>query len=140
MPGGYTNTANVAAILGPQNYDGTTDLQQYIDTADSLVVNIVPFALAKGLPTISVAGLEIVERWLAAHFYCIMNKPIQTLAAGGMSITRQGQSTMKLSSTSWGQQAIMLDFSGYLNMIDNSGRVYANWLGTTESSGQGITG
>lgn len=126
---GYTNPKAVENVLGSQNYDGETDLQQFIDSAYVLVANIPAYALSNMGITVTTAQLEVIERWLAAHLYCQNNPPPSSVSTGGINMGLQGQSTLNLRSSRWGQQAVMLDFSGYLNSIDNRAVARLVWLG-----------
>lgn len=125
-----TNPDAVAKLLGSQNYDGATDLQPFIDSADILIQNIPVYA-SNTNQTIATNQLEIIERWLAAHLYAINNPTAarSSIGTGGVNLGLQGQSTLNLRSTRWGQNAIMLDFTGYLNSIDNRAVARINWLG-----------
>lgn len=135
----YTNSTAVATLLGGQNYDGSTDLDQYIDSADVLVSNIPQWATDKNI-NISDASLEIIERWLACHYYACMNQQAanQSVATGGISMSHQGQTTMRIESTRWGQRALELDFTGYLSMINRRAIATMNWLGGCAPTG--VTG
>jgi hypothetical protein len=125
----YTTPGLVECLLGPQNYDGTTDLTQFVASAHSLCQGINTFAANKGISVLAGPDLEIVERWLSAHLYCQNNPALSSLSTGGISQGFQGQSTLNLDNTRWGQMAIMMDTTGYLNMINNRASASLVWLG-----------
>src|SRR6185436_6922561 len=77
-----TNSSNVQGILG-DNFGLTAsgvvpDLTPFIDAANVVVTQLVTMAAAKITPvTMTAAMLEQIERWLAAHFYCVAD-PLYT--------------------------------------------------------------
>lgn len=127
-----TNPKAVESILGPENYDGETDLQPFIDSADILIQNISAYAIANLGMSPTNGQLEVIERWLAAHLYSQNNPAISSIGTGGINTGLQGQSTMNLRNSRWGQTVIMLDFTGYLNSIDNRAIARLVWLGTNK--------
>lgn len=125
----YTNSGAVQALLGPRDYDGATDLQQYIDSADILIANIPSYAASRGF-SVNSSQLEIIERWLAAHMFKMNTPQFQSISTGGVSVQNTGASGLHLTSSRYGQMAMMLDYSGYLSSINNRALATANWLGT----------
>lgn len=136
----YTTPLAVQALLGPQNYDGSTDLNQFVVSAHSLCQGINTYASLKKIQPLMAGDLEIVERWLAAHLYCQNNPALSSLSTGGISQGFQGQSTLNLNNTRWGQMAIMLDTTGYLNSINNRATASLTWLGSGCKGGAGTGG
>jgi hypothetical protein len=57
---------------------------------------------------------ELIERWLAAHFYSKFDTKYQQKMTGRASGSVDGQTTFNFSSSRWGQQAITLDVTGRL--------------------------
>jgi len=76
---------------------------------------------------------ELVERWLAAHFYCQPDKPYQSRSSLGASGSFSGQTGQKLESTLYGQTALILDTSGGLASLMNRAVASMTWMGKTES-------
>ncbi len=131
-----TTPAAVQGVLGP-HYDGQTSLTPFIDTANAIVERIAEQDADSIMTSVR---LEIVERWLAGHFYAHADQLRQTESAGGKaSATYQGQTGMNLSSTQYGQSAMLLDFTGLLAKLskqaEEGGRrkVGFQWLGLPPS-------
>lgn len=118
------------------NYDcnENTNLAPFIDTASNLVDFVSTCATSKGTSLTSTT-LEIIERWLAGHFYAMSDLMYSQKSTGAASATFQGQTGMGLSSTLYGQQAMIVDTSGCLaernkEMLDGSKKkVQMVWLG-----------
>ena len=109
-----TSSEAVAAIILVDT-SNTPDLSPFIDTANAMVSQACVIDLASGVATgYSDAHLELIERWLAAHFYAIRDPRIQSQGFGGASGAFQGQTQFNLASTSYGQQALLLDYQGGL--------------------------
>jgi hypothetical protein len=125
-----TTERAVKSILGG-HYDGTTGLQPFIDTASSLVDDI---AVADS--SISASRLELIERWLAAHYYEHADPITASRSTGGASGQFQGRTDMGFDSTKYGQEAKRLDSSGLLVKLDQPLRPKAGcvWLGKQPSS------
>ncbi len=87
-----------------------------ISVADSIVSNGPALATNVALTT---TELKEIERWLAAHFCCIMD-PISLQEKIGDSMARKFPETVTtawgpgLKLTVYGQQALMMDRSGTL--------------------------
>jgi len=128
-----TNETDVKALL-LRNYDSLNNpsLTMFITSANLLVTRVAACAAAKGL-TLSSEELQMLEALIAAHNY--MSGPDQgstsksTQSASG---SFQGRSDMKLESTYYGQQALVLDTSGCLNALTKGNRVSGFWLGTKD--------
>jgi hypothetical protein len=120
-----TTEGNVQGILG-NHYDNATSLVPFIDTASSLVDDI---ALLDS--SISATRLELIERWLAAHYYEHADQITQSRSTGGASGQFQGRTDMGFDSTKYGQEAKRLDSSGMLVNLDQPLRPKAGgfWLG-----------
>lgn len=132
----FTNVGAVQALLGadygPQP-DGVTllDLQQFVDSADVIVLRVQACAAKKNL-ALSTVELEMIERWLACHMYCQVDKALQTKSSGGSSGTFMGQTGMSLDSTRYGQTAVNLDYSGCLSAIGKRQFAFGFHLGRGE--------
>lgn len=120
------------------------DVEAIIEVDFSAVPDLTPFITAANLLVNKVCLtsdyeddlLTEIERWLAAHFYAIRDPRFASQGAGGASGSYQGQTTMMLSATTYGQQAMMLDTEGNLaalnKQMQNGGKpvVGMTWLGT----------
>src|SRR5262249_26877290 len=127
-PMSLTTTTAVSTLLGV-NYDGSTDLQQYIDTADIVVQRMITCASQKGF-THTPQELEMIERWLSAHFYCKMDPLYNSNSTEGASGAYQRKSGGEgFESTDYGEAAVRLDDSGCLNAMGKRTTVSAFWLG-----------
>ena len=128
-----TLAANVVAIL-VDHYDtpNATDLTAFIATANSLT-DAVSTADTGGI--LSSGDLELIERWLAAHFYGHADQMTQSEGGGGANASFQGQTAMFFESTQYGQTALVLDRTGELARLQKQaeeGKRSAGmtWLGT----------
>jgi len=117
----------VQAILGG-NYDCKSDLQPFLDTADTMVNQMLDCASQRGF-TYTAEQLQTIEGWLSAHYYAQMDQLYKSKTTGGASAVFQGQTAMGLNSTLYGQQAISLDPSGCLASFSNPQVARGAWLG-----------
>lgn len=114
--------------------DPDIDLAPFIETANELVTELcAPVTNDDGDPFYSDARLELIERWLAAHFYC-MHEPRATYEqAGPVSERVESKVDLGLSMSRYGQQAMILDTYGALRNL-NEGKANLQpglgWLGT----------
>ncbi len=117
----------VKAILGG-HYDGATGLQPFIDTATILVDRI---AAADSTSSMTTASLELVERYLTAHFYAHADPITQSRSTGRVSGQFQGRTDMGFDATLYGQTAKRLDATGTLSNMDLplSPKAKCIWLG-----------
>lgn len=110
--------------------DGTfQDLQQFCDTANSLVNRAVVCANAKGY-FLSGTDLEIIERWMAAWAYTQSDKTLASKSTSGGSGSFQGQTGMGFESNNYGMTAMRLDYSNCLRNMDKQQRAKGVWLGS----------
>jgi hypothetical protein len=126
-----TTHLKVKDILG-DHYDGSSSLEPFIDTASSLVDKVVT---ADTESLLSSGDLEIIERWLSAHFYGHMDQFMSNKSTGGASGGFMGQTAMALNSTQYGQTAMTLDCTGELAKLSQQAmtgkkRMTMTWLGT----------
>ena len=102
-------------------------------------VSLDPFIKAAAILVDKVAAknilsketLKVIETWLAAHFYCMRDPRTVSEKAGQVQATYQSKVDLFLSTSHYGQQAIVLDTTGTLRAI-NAGVRPARllWLGT----------
>lgn len=102
-------------------------LDPFIETANALVTEVCkPLGYDD-------TRLELIERWLSAHFYAIRDPRRASEGAGTVQETFQHQLDLNLSVTTYGQQAMMLDTLGGLHAL-SAGVVKPTvfWAGTTK--------
>lgn len=115
-----TTEEDVADLL-THDLDTTHVLHPFIDTANELVTDLLS---NKGY---SDRKLELIERWLSAHFYTVAKKAeIQSEHADGAGETYvMPQGGNNFSLTRYGQTAMMIETGGYLSALEkkiDSGR------------------
>jgi hypothetical protein len=137
-----TTASAVEGILG-RDYDGTTDLDPFIDTAEVMVDEAeAQAALSEPVVTMTDGRLELMERWLAAHFYQMSDPGYASKRTGAKSGVFTGKTDMGLAATRYGQTAMILDISGQLTSQSGAaggggsggGKKVAGalWLGTED--------
>lgn len=125
-----TTSTAVLSVLG-ENYDSDNQpsLTPYIDTANLIVTRCAALASSNGY-TLSVPEKEIIERWLAAHFYTIRDalySSRSTLGASGSFIRPKDGGYL--------ETAKMADPSGCLAAVLENNTAGGGWLGKTVSEG-----
>lgn len=91
-----------------------TDITPFIDIASELVTEIcVPAGYTD-------SRLEMIERWLAAHFYAIRDPRYASEKAGSVGASYQHEVGLNLAVTTYGQQAMILDTKGGLANLNKS--------------------
>jgi len=73
--------------------------------------------------------LELIERWLAAHFYCILDARSRRERISSLTYESQTKVDLGLDVTHYGQQAKRLDTAGGLAALD--ARMKAGTSGST---------
>jgi hypothetical protein len=68
------------------------------------------------------ALLELIERWLSAHFYSIRDPRAEKEGADDVDVKYQGETKTGLEHTSYGQQAMTLDHKGNLAAVNNNSK------------------
>lgn len=131
-----TNSDAVKALMlpgGDYDTENNPSLTPFIDTASMLIDQIPACVTRKGGTALTDAQLELLERWLAAHFYQQSDKGYTSRSTAGASGSFGGQVTMHLESTLYGQTALTIDPSGCLANIARNQRAGASWIGKTRS-------
>ena len=107
------------------------DFDPFIDTANEIVTEMCTGDNGPAT-AYSVTRLELIERWLAAHFYAIRDPRAKSEKAGSVGVTYQGKVDLNLAVTTYGQQAMMIDTNGGLNRLNTGKSPTATvlWLGT----------
>ncbi len=112
-----------------------TDLTPFIDSANELVTEVCAVAKKEdGSDFYTVTRLELIERWLSAHFYKIRDQMVTSEQAGPVQSAYGMKLGLNLAVTTYGQQAMILDTFGglaQLNKAAESGRVPVTgfWMG-----------
>lgn len=123
-----TTSALVQGILG-DDYNGSTNLNPFISTASVVVNRVRLCAIEKEIP-LTTEELELLERWLAAHYYCQSDTTYKSKSTGGASGSFRGGDGMGFESTLYGQSAMMnIDPSGCLANLDKTTSAGGVWLG-----------
>jgi hypothetical protein len=115
------------------------DTAPFIEVASNLVDRT---CVSSGYDT---ATLELIERWLSAHFYAIRDMRRATQQVGSVLESFQHKVDLNLAVTVYGQQAMIIDSEGNLaalnrRTVDGSGPQSITHLGTTDADGNDITG
>jgi hypothetical protein len=116
----YTTPPKVQGIL--IDFDPSADFAPFIDAADAIVVaQLDPLVLADGVtPYYTTSQKELIERWLAAHFYSIYDPRSKTESVRGVGATVEDLKVdLRLNLTKYGQMAMSLDTSGSLAAYNN---------------------
>lgn len=131
-----TTEAAVRLILDD---DTTIDMTPFIEAASSMVDDV---CTNSGYTS---AKLELIERWLSAHFYHQRDKPLANEQAGSVGAGYQYKLGLMLANTHYGQTAMMLDYKGNLAALSKRlekgrvGTVGVKHLGVTDSKGNDIS-
>ncbi len=106
--------ARTTSILvgGIVELDPDIDPGPFIDTANELVTECC--VDSEPTPAYTDTRLEIIERWLAAHFYSIYVKQVASESVRGVQEVFQFKVGLNLAVTMYGQQAMTLDTAGGL--------------------------
>jgi hypothetical protein len=132
-----TTADNVKAIL-VNHYDlsNSPDLTAFIATANVLTDQVDACDTNNSLDA---TELELIERYLAAHFYAHSDQIAQSKTTGDASTSFQGTTGKGLDSTQYGQTAMLLDETGCLTrkntqMIEGKKRATVTWMGKAKSA------
>lgn len=119
------------AVLAIIEEDTAVSTAPSIETANNMVTRICDTADSE----YDDATLELIERWLSAHFYAIAKKISASEKAGSVGESFQYKLGLNLNVTMWGQQALAIDTEGGLaaasKAAETGGRVRpgVTWLG-----------
>ena len=124
-----TTTTLVAEILGGHYVSGSSpSLQPFIDSATLVISRVITCATTKGI-TISTDEAEMIERYLAAHYFSFADQLYQSKATNGASGSFQGQTGKGIESSQYGMAALQIDPSGCLAAIAKGARASVTWGG-----------
>ena len=128
-------TYAAVALIVEVDAEISTDLAPFIEVASQMVTDIC----TDYDPAYDATKLELIERWLAAHFYAIRDQRRDMEKAETVSRSFQYKVDLALDQTIYGQQAKIIDHLGGLAALD--GRVKRGkakvtpgvmWAGTTD--------
>src|SRR6266576_2605872 len=100
-----------AAVAGIVEVDANISLVPFIETASALVDDVEKGSLH------DVVRLELIERWLSAHFYTVRDPRVVLERVERIEQTFQSKVGLHLETSHYGQQAMILDTSGVLRAI-----------------------
>ena len=89
-------------------------IEAFINSANVLIDSVL---LDRDLPA---ALLTEIELWLSAHFLSMRDQRVKSERVDEYSATFQGETGMGLKATTYGQQALALDYSGTLENLGRS--------------------
>jgi len=127
-------------VVDEDTYDEATFEAAFLEPASWLVQDVCEPAYD---PAASEAKLEIIERYLAAHFYSVTDPVSISEWIGSVRTFYEYKVDLHLNVTRFGQQAMLLDTSGALAAHNNAMKkalatlpadvrpVTAFWLGET---------
>jgi len=131
-----TDAAAVKALFDADPCSAPVDenLEPFIVAANMLVTRACT-GEAGPTPSYSAEELEIIERWLSAHFYAVSSPRATAESADGISKSYQSKIGFGLNLSHYGQMAMRLDTNGGLAAIneetkEGKPRVGITWLGT----------
>ena len=123
-----TTAIDVADIV---EVDSDIDLTVFILMANELVTEVCSDS------EYSDVRLELIERWLAAHFYVIRDPRASSESAGVSQSYALPSVAMSFQGTKEGQQALLLDTDGNLAALGarttsggKKSSIGVTWLGT----------
>ena len=121
-----TDSQKVGGII---EVDPEISLDPFIETASALVNEVEENS------DHDANRLELIERWLSAHFYAMRDPRPTQEKAGPVAQTLQSKVDLNLANSHYGQQAIVLDTSGTLATLNQmalkgKSKVAVGWLGT----------
>lgn len=126
-----TTPTLVAGLIDVQ--DGA-DLSVYIQTANEITTEVCGHSgYSDGYEG---SRMELIERWLAAHFYTIFDNQLAAARAGTVSVSYQWKTDYGYRASMYGQQAMLIDTKGNLAKQENSVNVQRKivlgilWMGT----------
>jgi len=135
----YTTFEAVSKIVAIKT-SITTDAAPFIETAHYLVTKLCqPATDEDGTLYHDATSLELIERWLAAHFYSIRDVRADMERADVVQRKVMYKVDLNLNQTQYGQQAMLIDISGELatwneKVISGKAALKAGltWLGTPD--------
>ena len=132
-----TTDDQVEAII---DIDSGINLTPFIEVANALVTEVCSLATdSAGALVYGATRLELIERWLAAHFYHIRDPKASREEVDEVSATYRSIVEIGLNNTHYGQMAMIIDTNGGLARLNKSteggksNTVSLSWLGKTKA-------
>ena len=132
-----TTAADVQGIV---EVDATISLTPFITVANAVVTKHCVD------DDFTAADLELIERYLAAYFYCLRDRRAVSETAKGVGQSLQHAEDLGFDANEYGQMAKRLDWSGALAALDVSSKsglrrtVELTWLGIpNDEATNGVT-
>ena len=113
--------------------DVTILLTSFIEAANNIVTQQCVHV------DFTAATLELIERWLSAHFYTVRDMRAFQEQAGSVRQELQSAVNLGFDTSHYGQMAMRLDWSGALGALNEQikkgvgGSPGITWLGTEET-------
>ena len=126
-----TTAESVQAIIDVE--DGK-DLTPFIEIANQLVTD-----RCSSVSEYDDDKLELIERWLSAHFYTIYDPRSVREKAGSVSVEYQSKVDLGFDTSHYGQMAMRIDTAGGLAALNETTKkgkrsgVSISWLGKTKT-------
>jgi len=123
-----TTSEAVQAIIETET---TISLVPFIEAANALVTE-----RCGDVSTYDATRLELIERWLSAHFYAQRDVRLTQERAGPVSESFESVIALGFDNTRYGQMAMRLDSAGGLSALNEQTKQGAKitagitWLGT----------
>lgn len=126
-------------VEGIIEVDSTIPVTPFIEAANAIVTRVLA-----SFTEYNDEDLELIERWLSAHFYAIRDPRVTSESAAGLGQSFQHREGLIFQSTQFGQMALVLDTSGRLaalSMQTEKGRggrtVGVRYVGSSHRRGYG---
>ena len=107
------------AVKGIIDVTSGVDLTPFISVANELVTEV---CLDSTPTTYDSTRLELIERWLAAHFYTNYEPRAMSEKAGDVAERKQDKVDLGLDSSFYGQTAMRLDTNGGLSKLNEQSK------------------
>lgn len=113
--------------------DDSIDLDPFIESANMIVTDVCSDS------SYTDAKLELIERYLSAHFYTLRDPRAKIEQAGDVRVEYQSKVDLGFNTSHYGQMAMRLDTEGNLARLDQKAlkglsKASLKWLGTEEES------
>jgi hypothetical protein len=105
-----TTSEAVALII---EVDENISLTSFIEAANALVTEV-----CSAVTSYDTTRLELIERWLSAHFYAIRDSRPTNERAGSVGASYQSKVDLGFDVTHYGQMAMRLDTAGGLAQLN----------------------
>jgi hypothetical protein len=119
-----------AAVGGIIEVNASISLTPFIEAANALVTEVCTD------DDYDATRLELIERWLSAHFYAVRDPRVLREAAGSVRAEYKSKVGLGFDVTHYGQMAMRLATAGELSALNEQakqgGQLTAgvSWLGT----------